>query len=81
MGFLRNAALGRIPVVGLLSDLAIVAGAATRVARRSSAKGAARPQGPADWFLVAGAAFRLFQRMRRVRRSRRARAALVEAVD
>lgn len=74
MGFLRNAVLGRIPVIGFLSDLAIVAGAAAKVARRPTGGGRARTT-PTDWLLVAGAAFRIFQRIRQVRRNRRVRAA------
>ena len=73
MRFLRSFLSGRFRGVGLLSDLAMVAAAASRVARRpaggSSAGGSARSSG--EWFLVAGAAFRLLRRIRQVRRKRR----------
>ncbi len=74
MKFLKRLLLGRFRTLGLLSDVAMVAAAASRVARRpggttaSSAAGA----GPGELVLVAGAAFRLLRRIRRVRKNRRA---------
>lgn len=73
MRFLRSFLSGRFRGVGLVSDLAMVAAAASRVARRpaggSSAGDSSRSAG--EWFLVAGAAFRLLRRIRSVRRKRR----------
>ncbi|MGI9616290.1 MAG: hypothetical protein ACR2QO_25470 [Acidimicrobiales bacterium] len=70
---------------GLMSDVAMVAAAAMRVAKKpagspstSDASAAsrisesARSVPPGEWLLVAGAAFRLLRRIRTVRRNRKA---------
>ncbi|MDH3679029.1 MAG: hypothetical protein OEV40_03670 [Acidimicrobiia bacterium] len=78
MRLLRRLLFSRSGTFGLLSDIAMVAAAASRVARRSSAGSGRRASAnPGEWLLVAGAAVRLLRRIRRVRRNRR----LVAAVD
>ena len=74
MSFLRRVFSSRFRSLGLLSDIAMVGAAASRVVRRPAG---ARPAGrsganrPGELILVAGAAFRLLKRIRRVRRKRR----------
>ena len=68
MGLIRNRF---IRPFGLLSDIAMVAAAGARVARRSTASGTSDRPDIIEWFLVAGAAVRIFRRLRRVRRRRR----------
>ncbi len=76
--------------LGLLSDVAMVAGAAMKVMRRSGGStasgvtgvgGGARSIAPAQWLLVAGAAVRLLRRIRAVRRRRRVEAAATAPAD
>jgi hypothetical protein len=78
MGFLRNRVARRIPVIGVLSDLALVGAAANRLVQKrrggtgvASASGTGGPAGP-ELLLAGAAAFRLLRRVRRSRKRRRA---------
>lgn len=71
MRFLSNRLARRFPRLGLLSDLALVGAAASRLARRGETTGTARAASGAETALAAGAAFRLLQRWRRRRASRK----------
>ncbi|MCP3989306.1 MAG: hypothetical protein GY724_09545 [Actinomycetia bacterium] len=62
----------RFRTIGLLSDVAMVAAAGMRVARRSKVENA-RSNDPGELVLLAGASWRLLRRIRKVRHSRRAR--------
>ena len=70
MGFLRNRLDRRFPRLGLLSDLALVGTAASRLLRRGDTTGPARAASSAELVLAGGAAVRLLRRWRRRRRSR-----------
>ena len=79
MKFLRRFLSRRFGALGAFSDVAMVAAAATRAARKS---GPGRSgSNPGEWLLVAGAALRLFRRIRRVRRNRRAAGAVDIVTD
>lgn len=56
--------------IGLLSDIAMVGGAALKVLQRQRGSSPVRSVAPAQWLLIAGAAFRLLRRIREVRRRR-----------
>jgi hypothetical protein len=71
MSILSKLTRGRSPRLGLLSDVAMVATAAFRAARRNS-DGPGPKRGALQWAFVAGAAFRILRRVRAVRRKRRA---------
>jgi hypothetical protein len=64
----------RSPRLGLLSDTAMVAAAAFRVAKKPADGSSSRRPGPVKWLLMTGAALRLLGRVRRVRRQRRSTA-------
>ena len=67
---------GRSGVIGLLSDLAMVAAAGVRLTRRRGAGATAGPASGRDQgelLLAAAAGWRLLRRLRRRRRTRRAR--------
>lgn len=81
MRFLRNRLARRFPRLGLLSDLALVGAAASRVARRGDTAGAARTASTTEMMLAAGAAMRLFQRFRRRRSTKRAAGQIVSVED
>lgn len=62
----------RFQVFSLLSDMAMVAAAGMRVARRSKAESAG-PNSVGELVLLTGASWRLLRRIRKVRRARRTR--------
>ncbi len=72
MRLLPKVPFRRFRTIGLLSDVAMVAAAGMRVARRSKADNA-RSNDPGELVLLAGASWRLLRRIRKVRRSRRDR--------
>lgn len=71
MGLLRNQVTRRFKTLGLLSDLALVGGAAARVVQRRNGT-ATRDPSIVELALAGGAAVRLLRRFGRRRRNRRA---------
>ncbi len=72
MGIIRNRLTRRFPTVGLVSDLALVGAAASRLFQRQGGAGAAAKASPAELALAGGAAFRLLRRLRRRRKIKKA---------
>jgi len=70
MGLLRKVLLRPFRSLTTLSDVAMVATAAGRMAKRRSG-GSPRSQSTGEMALLAGATFRILRRMRRRRKSRR----------
>ena len=72
MGILRNRSTRRYSRLGLISDLALVGAAASRLVRRGDGPGADRASSGMELALAGGAAVRLLRRWRRRRARRRA---------
>lgn len=69
MGIIRNRITRRFGFLGLLSDLALVGTAASRLAQRRA--GGAAKVSTTEMALAGGAAMRLLQRLRRRRKHRK----------
>lgn len=71
MGIFRNRVHRRFPVLGLLSDLALVGAAANRMVQRRRGYATANAASGAELALAGGAALRLLGRLRRRRKARK----------
>lgn len=72
MGIIRNRLTRRFPTFGLVSDLALVGAAASRLFQRKGAGASAGRASTAEMALAGGAALRLMRRMRRRRKTKKA---------
>jgi hypothetical protein len=72
MGIIRNRLTRRFPTFGLLSDLALVGAAASRLFQRQSGTGPTAKASTTELALAGGAAFRLLRRFRRRRKAQKA---------